>query len=397
MGPIGISRWKVIMRSISLLLLAAAIALAEPRPSDKGTTDYQKAAELVKQLGAPRFADRETAANQLIEMGGGAVVAIAEGAKSPDEEIRARCAAILPKAKAVRWRRTAATYLADTEYKQKLDLPLLAEWLKLVGKPDVASRKLYAEMLRTNGDLLDQVATNPKAANAAYLARCMTVLLQVRRDGKQLAAELGDVTALLFIQDRVNQDRAGTTAFDHPAHFLVNPTVIDALASKEMSPVLWKVLVHWGQGRPNEDVTSHGYFALTARNSRDPIAVPLLIQLAKAKSKFGAFVRTLAIEALGKIANQEAKSALEGLVPETTVLFVGVNGNDFVCSVGDLAFTALVAAYGKKPADYGVSVKIGVRSEFTSECEITFTQWGFPNEEARKAGLKKWKDEMAKK
>src|SRR5262249_36397161 len=148
------------MRAILILVLTSGLAKADPRPGDEGTPEFQKAATLVKQLGYKRYSAREAAAKQLIEMGPAAFPALTAGTKSEDEEVRNRSVALLPQAKAAEWKRRAAAYLADTEGKQKHDLPLLAEWEKLLGKPDAGSRKLLAEMVKTNGDVL-QTASDP--------------------------------------------------------------------------------------------------------------------------------------------------------------------------------------------------------------------------------------------
>ena len=122
-------------RTAILLLLSTTAALAGPKPGEEGTPEHQKAADLVKQLGHPRYATREAAAKQLLEMGPAAVPALQAGTKAIDEEVRNRSVALLPQAKAAEWKRRADAYLAHTEGKQKHDLPLLADWEKLLGKP----------------------------------------------------------------------------------------------------------------------------------------------------------------------------------------------------------------------------------------------------------------------
>src|SRR5262245_14799184 len=127
-----------------LALVALPAAGAGRNPGDEGTPEYQKASNLVRELGHPRFLVRETAAKKLVEMGAPAVPALRAGAGSGDEEIRTRCAALIPQAKAAEWRRRTDAYLADTDGKRKHDLPLLAEWERLTGKPDASSRAMFA-------------------------------------------------------------------------------------------------------------------------------------------------------------------------------------------------------------------------------------------------------------
>ncbi|HKA06086.1 MAG TPA: hypothetical protein VKD71_02430, partial [Gemmataceae bacterium] len=168
---------------VAFVLVTAGAAVAGPKPGEEGTPEFEKATGLVKQLGHPRFPVREAAATQLVEMGHAAVPALRQGAKADDQEVRSRSAALLPPAKAAGWRRLADALLAKPE--EKHDLPMLAEWDKLIGKPDTASRKLFASILRTDGDFLDQVAVDREKTAAFCEARSEAVLGQVRSRGGQ--------------------------------------------------------------------------------------------------------------------------------------------------------------------------------------------------------------------
>src|SRR5262245_20594224 len=147
----------VAVRALLIVLALTGTLLAAPKPGDEGTPEYKKAADLVRQLGSSRFAEREAAGKELIAMGGMGVPALTAGAKSTDAEIRNRSVALLPKAVAAEWGRRATAFLADPDSKSR-DLPLLAEFEKFVGPLDSGSRKLFAEMLRSHGSLLEMTA-----------------------------------------------------------------------------------------------------------------------------------------------------------------------------------------------------------------------------------------------
>src|SRR5947209_3059973 len=102
------------MNTTALLLVAITVA-ADPKPGQEGTPEYEKAAKLVQQLGTPRFAVREAAAKELLEMGPLAIPALQAGTKATDEEVHTRCTALLPQVKAAEWKRRADAYLADKE------------------------------------------------------------------------------------------------------------------------------------------------------------------------------------------------------------------------------------------------------------------------------------------
>jgi hypothetical protein len=383
-------------RTLLILLMALPASAADPKPGDEGTPELRKAAELVKQLGHARYVTREAAAKQLIEMGAAAVPALTAGVKSEDEEIRNRCTALLPQAKAADWKRRAAAFLADADGKEKHDLPLLAEYEKAVGKLDAGSRKLFADMVRTNGELLAQAAADPKAAKDAVKARCRTLLGLVRVGEKQVPADVGDLAALFFAHARVTKDPADWRATDHPAYLLGNPALAEGVGDKDVGPALRRIVVRWAESRPTDDPASLQFFVLAMRNNPFPEAVPLLARLAKDKRASVFNVRALAIQALGKAADKDAMAALEELMADDTPLFGRGNGEDY--RLGDVAFAELVTANKKKPADYGIAGEMGIGFRFAGQGEVVhLTLHAFPNNDARQKGLKKWKDEAAKK
>ena len=381
------------MRPTVLLVLTVAIAAADPRPGAEGTREHKKAAELVQQLGHSRFAVREAAAKQLVEMGGAAVSALTAGAKSADAEVRNRSLALLPQAKALDWKRRAEAYLADADGTQVHDLPLSAAWRKLLGRPDAGSRKLFVEMVRSNGELLEQAADSPVAGRDALKARLRMVLGQVQTSQSQSKAEVGDLAALFFVHHRLGAgERADWQGGDHPAHLLANPRLADGMADKEMGPMLRRLIVRWAEARPVDDITSHQFFALLVRSRPFPEAVPVLEKLARDSKASNINVRALAIEALGKVRNNRAKAALERLIDDRTSLVRPGDTGDM--RLGDTAFAALLAAHRKRPDEYGVSTGIRVAYRFgAGGAVVALTLYAFPNDEARQKGLKKWREE----
>src|SRR5262245_1354320 len=238
------------MRTIGLLLLSATVALGAPKPGDEGTPEFDKASALVNQLGHPRFAARETAAKQLLDLGGAAVPALTVGSKSNDEEVRSRCLALLPEARIADWKRRAEAYLADTDGKQTHDLPFLADWDKLVGKPDAGSRKLFAAMIRTSGEFLSRAAaTNVPSKVTGEQTRLL--LDRVRTSGGQVKAEPGELAAA-FLAEAMTKDVPGARGRNRDprppttaAQLLNNPAWPEALDATDIGPALRKLLVRW--------------------------------------------------------------------------------------------------------------------------------------------------------
>jgi hypothetical protein len=379
------------MRTSLLLLLSATCAMSEPKPGDEGKAAYKNALELVKQLGSTQFAAREAAAKKLIEMDEGAIPALMEGAKSDDEEVRTRSITLLAQAKAAYWKRRAATYLADTEGKQEHDLPLLAEWRKVMGKRDATNCNLFAEMVKTNGEFLAEVASDKKKSTTVCAARCTMVLSKVQTPKGQLKVELGDLAAVLFVDTLapVGIDRESR---DVPVDLLKNPGLIEALHASEKGLALRKLLVQWVEVQPGVVPAANERFADLVRRKPFPEAVPVLVKLAKDKAPRTLTHRLLAVQALGAVGGKDAGAALVELSANSNLMFVGDMWKDYW--EGDSALAASLLMHGKKTKDYEL---IGSKQHFfpaLGEEKIPIDVYGFPNADARARAIKKWKEEV---
>jgi hypothetical protein len=389
------------MRPTFCCLLTALTAFAAPNPGEEGTPEFEKAAALVKQLGHPRFAVREAAGKKLLEMGGSAAIALHAGTKSDDEEVRTRCAALLPQAKATEWRRRADAYLADAEGKAKHDLPLLGEWEKLTGKPDAGSRKVFADMVRTSGDLLDAAVTDPKSATTKVSARAREIIDRVTTAKGQVKAEPGELAAVLFVDvaaggtgptagaRRVRRERPTS-----PAQLLANPAWPDALGAADIGPALRKLLVKWAGVHPVNDFVAHQQFALLVQKKPFAEAAPVLAATARNKDADLLSVRLLAVQALGKVGGKEATDTLTDLIADGSVLFGGQDEH----RLGDSALAALVQMSGKKLSDYGLTNNFGIGfASGPGEEPIMLQIHGFRTTDDRTKAVKKWKDQATKK
>ena len=377
-----------------LLLVSATLAVAAPKPGAEGTPEFEKASGLVKQLGHPRFAVREMAARQILEMGGAAVTAVTAGTKSDDEEVRTRCLALLPQTRALEWKRRVDAYLADTDGKQIHELPLLAEWEKLTGKPDPGSRKVYADMVRTSGDFLERFAE--RKSPAVIAEQCRAVLARIKSSSGQIKAPAGELAALVFADTFNPELRQRRTIHVPIGDILNNPTWRDALDASEIGPPLRKLVVQWwvDSGGPG-DSNSWRQFANLVRTKPFPEAVPALAKIATDKKADSISMRLIAVEALGKVGGKEATSVLMGLLTDTTKVFGGGEEEHLISAS---ALAALLTINGKRLADFGLTENFGIRfPSVDGEEGFSFTLHGFRNADARKKAMQKWKDESEKK
>jgi hypothetical protein len=388
------------MRTVLALLAVSLTATATPKPGDEGTPEFEKASALVKQLGHARFAVREAAAKQLVEMGGAAVGALVAGTKSDDEEVRTRSAALLPQAKAADWKRRADAYLADKDSKEKHNLPLLTEWEKLIEKPDAGSRKLFAEMIRTSGELMEKAATNPKAASSAAAEQARLVRERVHTSTGQLKAERGELAALFFVEAVATEPatatgprRPGRDRLSSSAQLLANPTWTEAIDAADTGPAIRKLLGWWASACPVRDHIGNQQFALLVQKKSFPEAAPALAAVAKNKDADLLTVRLIAVQVLGKVGGKEADATLTDLIGDTATIFGGPDEH----RLGDSALAALIQMHGKKLSDYGLTNNLGIGFAAAPGDEPIMLQiHGFRTPDDRTRAIKKWKDEAAK-
>jgi hypothetical protein len=386
------------VRASLLSLLLATICLAAPKPGDEGTAEYRTATALVTELGNARFTVREAAAKKLLEMGAAAIPALTAGTKSADEEVRNRSTALLPQAQAIEWNRRADAFLADTEGKQKHDLPLWPEWEQLIEKPGAASRKLFADMIRVHGNLLERARGDRSSAIAALAAHSLVLLDTSRAKGKQVEAPAANIAAVLFVQ-AVLKDQptsAGSASRHEPLYLLANPAVATALDDKATGPAYRRLVVRWAESRPPEETMSGLFFALLAHRHPFPEADPFLIQLATARKNVQ--LRWVAMESLGKSVSKPALAKLKELLADTSPMYDDLGGKDAGHQVRDCALAALAHGRGKKPTDYGLTSYMTANFWVGGTADtITLHLCGFESAADRERGFKKWQAETAAK
>jgi HEAT repeats len=381
------------VRATWIILVLLPPAHAGPKPGAEGTPEHQVAAELVRQLGDPKFAIREAAAKKVVDMGGAAVPALAAGTKSADEEVRTRSAALLPRAEAVGWGRRADAFLADPPSHR--DLPLLAEWEKFADKPDAGSRRLYADMLRGGGSVLEAMAAGRTEGRTVLMARARALLAANRAKGTQVEIPAGAVAAVLFAQAVLKDptpDPPGDGGRHEPLYLLANPAVAAALGDEVVGPAYRRLVVAWIESRPADEHMSALSVALLAHRRPFPEADPVLVRLATKHTSVQ--IRWVALEALGRSGTEAAVAKLTELLDDKAVMYDNLGNGDAGHQVRDCALAALAGGAGKDPAAYGLTSYMSAGFWFGgTEDKVSLQLHGFKSSADRDRGLRKWKAE----
>jgi hypothetical protein len=292
----------------------------------------------------------------------------------------------------IEWKRRADAYLAKPGEKQ--DLPLLAEWDKLVEKPDAASRRLFAEMVRTSGDFLQLAATTKSPKLTAN--QCRRIIDRVQTAAGPVKASIGDLAAVLFA-DTFNPELGRRRTTPVPMEgILANPTWEEALGTGDLCRPVRKLLARWADlGGPADSLTFQ-QFADLVRRQPFPEAAPALIMMAKDPKAHASLCRAIAIDALGTVGGTDATAALTALLTDKTDVFDGTPAGENI--IGDAALAALIRMDGKKISEYGIDnnhqIVFGTN---TPGKGIPLVLYGFHAPGAREKAVEKWKTESAKK
>jgi hypothetical protein len=391
------NRMMRLLVTLAISLTCSLAASAAPPPGAPGTPEHARAGELVKQLGDARFATREAAAKKLFEMGPAALPALQDGTKSGDEEVRDRCTALIPKVKAAEQNRRADAYVADVESKQKHDLPLLAEFEKAVGKPDAAARKLFAEMVRTNGELLELAATDPKRGKEAQLSRAKTLLDQLRQQPKPTKIDVADLAAVLLVDSATGAEPGPGAEATIQLLYWFNETV--GKIGKDVGPEVRRLVVRWADVRwglfkdPRYREVANGFFHVIFQ-APYPEIVPVLVKIARSREAGPWAMAAMRVMAL--MDGKEAAAALEKIMLDKSLTFkaIGRDHRTRELRLGDYALAFSLQKHNRKFTDFGLKGQEWLGWSNAGEEASGYDFLEFASEEARTKAIQKWKEEV---
>lgn len=367
----------------TLLTAFAPLLLAADPPA----LDHDRAGALVRQLGDLSFKVREESAAKLTQMGPPAKLALQEGIKSSDPEVRTRCERILVVVLDLDFKARLAAFLADKDGKQSHELAGWSRYRKLIGA-DTAARELFVEMLRGNAELLEEAEARPKEAASRTAFRCQQ-LVQMLYSGNPATRgqlTLGDVTAILFVASDPDVPVTDHTR-QMTCNFLYQQVFRQALVNANRGPQVKKLFGAWmnrAAGTQTAQQVLSLAMQLEAREGMD-----LAIKLIKDKDYAGG----MALTALGKWGTKDHVPLLEAVLDDKTVLGqFQINNVMGTTEVRDVALAMLVRLTGQQTKEYGFAFV-----QWHNEQQIFYIpMWmGFPDAAKRDAALKKYKDWQA--
>jgi hypothetical protein len=380
--------WRLLVVSLSLAF--PPDGASAPRFSgDAGTPEYGRAKALIEQLGDERFARREEATKALQEMGAAAAAALRESLAAPDDEVRRRCQQLLPQAAAADWRRRADAFEADAEGRQSHRLPLYERFVQLAGK-DAAARKLFAAMLRSNGELLAEAARGVKTGEA-YHHECDRLLHELAEKETPSQAS-GRLAILLLISSGLRDEKVDFQASKGVSYLVASPLVSDSLKSEATGPAFRRLLLAWAETRNLADRGTAVHLLFGIQKHRLKEALPLAEKIAKDRAA-PPWARAFAIEVLAELGGKESLAALEKLLHEEAATTIG--GGQEEGRVGDHALGQAITIQGARHGDYGLrraTEPMSVLGPLGVQRTIAFFYFDTPRQ--REEALKRWEKEM---
>jgi hypothetical protein len=377
----------------SLLVCSIAVQSAEPTPSSQTATPEQlKAVRLVNDLGDSRFKVRAMAATELKKMGRIAKMALQEGMKSTDTEIWNRCIQLLPEVLALDLKARVDAFLADTEGKQKHELPLQELFQKVVGN-DPGARKLYADIVRNNAAFLEACEQNPKLAGEKYNVRAFelqqTLFGPWSGVGARPQLQAADLAALFLIGADAEMTKNIPTSNANPvSNFLWQQQFQSALKNGDQALAYRKLFFAWAEYRT--DVNSVSQTLSVVQNNNLKEGLDFAVKVMKAKDQ-QIWSRAQAMTVVGKMGSKDHVAAFETMFDDKTqVTTIQWNNIQLQTQINDIALAMAAQLSGQQPKDYGFDAL-----QTQPSLIFAYHYLGFSIDEKRETAFKKWKEYKA--
>lgn len=374
----------------ALLLSNSVVLSAEPsQPAADPTADTVRARELVRDLADPKFKVRENAAREIKKLGRHAKPALLEGMKSTDPEVWSRCTQLLPEVLALDLKARVEAFLADTEGKQKHELPMMERFQKFAGNEPPA-RKLYAEMVKSNAEFLEACELEPKKAGEKYNLRGMELFQQLNQpwSGKGARPQLNvpDLAAVLLIgaDPEVGKVQANPN-FAPVSNLIWQQPFQNALRSGEQAVPFRKLFFAWAEQRNDANSISQVLSVIQGINMKEGLDFASKVMKMKDTQMW---TRAQAMTCVGKMGDKDHVPAFEALFDDKTqVTVIQWNNVNITTQMNDIALAMAVHLSGQKHKEYGFDAL-----QTQPEMLWAYHYLGFSTEEKRTAAFKKYQD-----
>jgi hypothetical protein len=362
-------------------LAAAALCWAcGQADASGGNASPERIAALVRDLGSDKFAVREKATRQLIEMGIVTREALHRAATDPDAEVRVRARAVLDAVRESDFEQRLEAFSADYDGSHHRTLPAWERFGEQFGASRL-SRELFVEMQRAEPELLEALAAGPKQASEALARRASDILDSQR----ETHLGLGTLASFLFVgaADGVTVDEQGSGQL---FPYVVQLTYQRNNKSEYWPAVLKKMVGRW-IAKDTTPSTANQNLVLAAHLELKPEALAVAARILASDDK-RLNGRQIAILVVGRFGDKSHAAILEKVLDDAAPC-PAQPGESLPgatqLQIRDVALSVLVQITDQDLRQYG-----GVSEQPYGAMGFQTTTLIFADDQARQAALAKW-------
>lgn len=376
---------------LSLFLCAAFVFVAfllsaalSPLHADQHF-DPEKARELVEQLGAPKYSERQLAGTALLKMGIDVLPILNEGTEHPDREVRYRSAQLLDIVREADFTRRLAAFEASVNDNEDFGLPLWLRFRNLVGAgPE--TRRIFVEMQRAESSLLRAAGDSDEKTKALVADRMQEMQKQLQFQPRGLP--IGSTAALLFVSgnEKVQTpDQHGWLIYN----YVLQQPFNDQLRDGPRREPLRKLLGNWIRHNTSSAIAYQSMMVAMQFDLTEGLipAEKMLSQAGQAPQ-----VRQYAVLTVARFGDVNWTTKLAPLLEDTGVCMQFQNNNmNYTTQVRDVALAATIHLYKLDPKTFGFdNIRTNPQYGFDP------ASLGFKSDDDRTAAKKKWDEFRAK-
>ena len=385
----------------------------DPKSLDVTESESMKAKELVRQLNSASYKERETATREIGKMGRFAVPALKDAlATESSPEVRLRIELVMPKAESEDMKARVSCFLLDTEGKFDHQLPGWTKFKGLLGN-DKSTRELFAEVLKntTYHGLLLACELPANELGGVLIGHYQGI--QNRQNFPQsgrvqnLQPTIGEIAVLAFLESMYT-DREMTLTnnwnYTSVANYLYHADIQNAMipnrSTGKYGVVLKKIMTRWLDSRESGVGAQQAMsFAQQWQMTADIPRYAVKVLLADAQNGQW-YYKIPALTTLAQ--NKDAKKYLSDiakLFEDSTTIQPAQPGqaNIHAILLGDFALGVAMKIAGQTPKDYGLEMVNTQEYAKLQQNNYYFKdEKDSKAEDKRKAGIKKFKEWIAK-
>lgn len=381
------------------LCMAAGVPLGSqadlpPSPEKSSIAEIQS---LISQLGAPRFSSRKSASEKLARIGLPAYHALEDATRDGDRETRYRAEKVLALIRQNDLNRRLTVFLASLDSAEDQALPSWTRFKTTHGN-STASRTLFVEMQRAEGELLASLEADPRQATERLGKRAVEYSLdqQARavREGPAIQLSLGQIASLIFVAGQ--------------SDVRPSPQTLALILRLGNQTALREALVPGDKSQrhaADKAEISRRLLAAVIARSEDAAAYPAMQLAVEHELKEGLVPALKVLEGPGRVrytvqyalilvarfGDESHLGIIEKLFTDHTL--IGSSSQNRVrreIQVRDSALAAALLITKQELKDYFVLAEGPAATRVPSYSYLSLVSLGFENDEQRTAAFQKW-------